>query len=504
LAATNTRLQQLIDFVSDKNAIINQDAAALLLDEESPEKLIQELLEENQFILDRELVSNKILQKKTKIDLKQEAEVKGGKCKPLAAELNARFRIMDELNITGKSCSEGKIEDFLDLFRDRFQFLSSLLKRRSGLNPKTTSRLNKIERNRKLDVIGMVSEKWVSKNGHLCLKLEDEEGDCLAIILKDDFKLNREAEKIILDDVICVHGVKGQGEMVIVKELFYPDISLNRSSPTVTRDVSICVTSDMHIGSKLFLEKEFKRFIDWLNCRVGDDEEKERAGKIKYLFLVGDNVDGIGVYPEQLEELNIPDIYRQYEVLTELLADIPDYIEVFVCPGQHDAVRRADPQPAIPKEFVPKLYERKNFHFLSSPGWVEIEGLKVLMYHGASLHDLYSSVGYLDPKEPQRAISDVLRRRSLMVSYGLKQPYVPEKKDYTLIRVTPDIYLGGDMHHNGYGVYRNTTIINSGTWQKQTDFQVKLGHVPTPGMVPVLNLKTHKITENYFYKQEES
>jgi DNA polymerase II small subunit len=60
------------------------------------------------------------------------------------------------------------------------------------------------------------------------------------------------------------------------------------------------------------------------------------------------------------------------------------------------------------------------------------------------------------------------------------------------------------MHHNGYGVYRNTTIINSGTWQKQTDFQVKLGHVPTPGMVPVLNLKTHKITENYFYKQEES
>ena len=98
----------------------------------------------------------------------------------------------------------------------------------------------------------------------------------------------------------------------------------------------------------------------------------------------------------------------------------------------------------------------------------------------------------------------MLRRRSLMVSYGLKQPYQPEKKDYLLVREEPDIYVGGDMHHNGYGNYRGTIIINSGTWQDQTDFQLKQGHKPTPGIVPMLNLKTGRITENFFTKKSYS
>ena len=68
---------------------------------------------------------------------------------------------------------------------------------------------------------------------------------------------------------------------------------------------------------------------------------------------------------------------------------------------------------------------------------------------------------------------------------------------------TPDLWFGGDMHHNGYGSYRNITVINNGTWQGQTNFQVKLGHVPTPGIVPVLELKTGKITENYFYQKPQ-
>ena len=42
------------------------------------------------------------------------------------------------------------------------------------------------------------------------------------------------------------------------------------------------------------------------------------------------------------DNLAIKDIYKQYDKFTELIRQVPEYIEVFICPGQHDAVRRAD------------------------------------------------------------------------------------------------------------------------------------------------------------------
>ncbi|MDO8627900.1 MAG: DNA polymerase II small subunit, partial [Candidatus Diapherotrites archaeon] len=67
----------------------------------------------------------------------------------------------------------------------------------------------------------------------------------------------------------------------------------------------------------------------------------------------------------------------------------------------------------------------------------------------------------------------------------------------------PDLYIGGDMHHTGYGNYRGTTIINGGTFQSRTDFQARFGHIPTPGVVPLVELKTMKITENNFYAESQ-
>ena len=121
-----------------------------------------------------------------------------------------------------------------------------------------------------------------------------------------------------------------------------------------------------------------------------------------------------------------------------------------------------------------------------------------MVYHGASLHDLYSSVNYLSASKPQEAMAELLKRRDLMVSYGMKQPYVPEKKDFMLIREEPDFYFGGDMHHNGYMQYRGCTIINSGTWQDRTDFQIQQGHVPTPGIAVEVDLKTRNLRETHF------
>ncbi len=142
-------------------------------------------------------------------------------------------------------------------------------------------------------------------------------------------------------------------------------------------------------------------------------------------------------------------------------------------------------------------------HFVGSPSWFEVEGLKSIIYHGASLHALYRSVKNLDVRKPEKAIIEVLKRRSLMTGYGLYQPYIPEKKDYLLIRENPDIYFGGDMHHYGIGQYRGCTIMNSSTWQLQTDFQKEQGHIPTPGIVLTMNLKNRQIEKKGFYQGDE-
>ena len=65
--------------------------------------------------------------------------------------------------------------------------------------------------------------------------------------------------------------------------------------------------------------------------------------------VVGDNVDGVGVYPKQEKELEIKDIKEQYRKLAEFLGGIRNSITIIMCPGGlHDAVRLIEPQPKIP------------------------------------------------------------------------------------------------------------------------------------------------------------
>jgi DNA polymerase II small subunit len=44
-----------------------------------------------------------------------------------------------------------------------------------------------------------------------------------------------------------------------------------------------------------------------------------------------------------------------------------------------------------------------------------------------------------------------------------------------------------------YENYRGTQIINSGAWQAQTDYQRRVGLVPTPGILTALNLRTLQV-----------
>ena len=498
--STNTNpLQEIFDFIEAKGMVASKEAAQLLATRENWREILEELALEGNFFLEQGTLEKKLARTKMSQAV-EKVEVKRAGFTAQARDRAPNFHIMEEYDVTGKSSSEGTVADFLKLFRSKFELLSTMLRARHNLSPIEINKMNTRPDNQQIDVIGMVNRKWTTKKGHFAYEIEDMGGKCIALFLSSEKEMVKKAEHIIEDNVIGVKGVK-KGELIIVKEVYWPDLPI-RPVKLLNEEVLVGAISDMHIGSKLFYEEQFIRFLDYINGKNLSPAQQERVGKIQYLFVTGDTVAGIGVYPNQYDDLVIKDIYAQYARCEELLLQIPDYIQVFICPGQHDvSVRRAEPQPAIPKEFFPELSKRRNFHFISSPSWVEIEGLKNMVYHGPSIHDLISSVSFLEMTKPQEGMVELLKKRDLMPKYGGKNPYVPEGKDYMVIKEEPDLVWIGDMHHVGYATYRGATVISSGCWEGQTDFQKKVGHVPTPCLFSVINLKDRKITETHFMRE---
>jgi len=117
----------------------------------------------------------------------------------------------------------------------------------------------------------------------------------------------------------------------------------------------------------------------------------------------------------------------------------------------------------------------------------------VLLYHGRSLDDIISTVPDIDNGHPEKAMKLLLQSRHLAPVYGGKTPLSPENRDSLVIEHVPDIFHAGHVHVLGYTNYRGVLILNSGGWQEQTDYMRRLGLVPTPGKVPVVNLQTSEI-----------
>ena len=406
---------------------------------------------------------------------------------PDAKGIESDVKIFDEYDVTGNSTSEGKVEDFVALFRDRFEALSEILRSRGG-STRDIASLKKRGRE-ETRVIGMVTSIRPTKNGHRIMHLEDLSGTLTVLFPKSDSALLDLSQNIIPDEVIAVEGQLSK-ELFIAKQFFRPDVPIHEPN-RIEEDIYVALLSDLHIGSNLFMEEQFKKFLHWIN---GSGQQSELAGKVKYITIAGDLVDGVGVYPGQQNELATDDIFRQYEQLNYYLQQIPEYIEIVAIPGNHDAVRVAEPQPALSEEVLGPLKYLENFRCLGSPGYASLHGFEVQMYHGASIHGIVPHTNNVTYERPETVITEWLKRRHLHPVYGEKPPIVPEKRDYLAMRRVPDLLHVGDVHKNGYVTYRGVIGINSGCWQSVTPYQVKLGHHPTPCILPLVSLRSGKIT----------
>lgn len=416
--------------------------------------------------------------------------------KPLAAEYEAEFFIRDEKDITHKSYTEGNIEGFREYFRDRFEKLSKILKERNHLRDCYTIEWIRNSAYRgEVQLIGMVNDIRRSQKGHVILEIEDYSGTIPVIILNSDPKLLEIAKEIVRDEVLGVAGNIGKnGEIIIAKDIIFPDLPINRVPNRSEVPVSVAVISDIHLGSSMFLEGVFLKFLQWLRGEMGSARQRQLAEKVKYLLVGGDLVDGVGIYPGQENELLIKDVCEQYDRFASFLSSVPEHIEIIVLPGNHDAVRQAEPQPAISEEFASKLYEDPRVHMVGNPCYANLHGVDMLSYHGRSLDDIISTIPNHSYSKPEKAMLTLLRKRHLTPVYGGKVPLAPESLDYMLIEEVPDIFHLGHVHTVGVENYRGTTLINSGTFQRQTSFQRKMNMRPDPGRIPIVDLMENRTT----------
>ena len=433
---------------------------------------------------------------------KPEVVVSMGTRKIYAKDAESKLIIDKSSDVTGKSTCEGKLEDFVDCFNEKFTSLKDIIRMRDSYAGIVPIEVVKKYKGENSQFVGMVKEKRESKKGFRFIEMEDPSGEISVLVPRDNDALNRLYDTLLPDQVIGVQGKLNNGnngsDLFIAKDIVEPDIPVNRKINYADEPVHAVLLSDIHVGSNLFLEKEFNRFIDWLNLKGA---ETEAAEKVKYVLVAGDLVDGVGIYPNQEHELVIPDIYKQYDYLANLLEGIPDYIEVILAVGNHDACRNAEPQPALSNELAGRLYDMDNLHLTGNPVSISMHGVKTLMYHGTTMDTLIAKVPGCSYEKPETAMTEFLKKRHLAPMYG-EDSVSPEKKDYMTIREVPDIFHAGHIHTNGYATYRGVKIINSGTWQGRTKYQEQLGHMPTPARVPVINLQNHELSVIHFAENE--
>ena len=259
----------------------------------------------------------------------------------------------------------------------------------------------------------------------------------------------------------------------------------------------------MHVGSNNFLPEAFDKFLAWINQNVGSDAQKEIASKVQYIFIVGDLVDGCSIYPDQDKELTIKDIYAQYVECARLLSQIPSRISLVLCPGNHDAMRIAEPQPPLYPDFTQPIYDLPNVISVSNPSLINIHssehfsGFDVLLYHGYSFDYYVANVDSIRNKggydRADLIMKFLLKRRHLAPTHT-SNLYVPDiTQDPLVISKIPDFFATGHIHKSIASNYKNITLISGSCWQSKTDFQEKVGHNPEPGRVPIVNLKTRDI-----------
>jgi DNA polymerase II small subunit len=395
-------------------------------------------------------------------------------------------------DITGESRGKGEFDDFKSLFTDRFGKMIDLLSQRTGRLYKVSDVDSRRHGGESMTVGGLVWSKFVSKNGNYFIDLEDPKTNELLRVGWTNDEIKDVFEQVVEDEVVAIRGnladdgdiMWGDNEVRRGRPpVMFPDVpsQSNRNKPK--KPVKAALISDIHVGANEFYPSYWNDFVDWI--RTSPD--------VKYLFVAGDIVEGIGVYPDQKEELEIHDIYDQYAMTAKMFDQIPDDVKVFISVGNHDSVRLAEPQPTLDEKFT-RFFD-DDIEFVGNPVTMDVNGVNFLLYHGMSLYALSEAVPELDAEEPIPTMEVMLKKRHVAPVYGENVRLAPEQKDYLVIEHPPDVLHCGHVHKYGTGSYNGVKMVNTATWQGQTAFQKSKGIEPDPGYWSVIDMSTKEVKD---------
>jgi DNA polymerase II small subunit len=508
------KLQEAVELTIEAGYQLNKEAfdfLSLISATEDPAELMSKAIQKIETLKKKPLfISRSLLEKFAKrteptkekltqpleepLEMLPELQITEGKkpFRPYAKDIEANLNIIEDPS--NKLNSTGTIQGYLEYFRDRFKRMERLLRQRIDVRS-ATSVLDalKAPAKTKLKIIAMITNRRESRK-RIILTIEDLHANTTVLVPQNaSERLLRKASSLLLDQVVCLSVAKTRSNLLIAEDIVLPDVA-QRPQHKAQIPVYAVLTSDMHTGSTKFQREAFNRFVLWLNGKYGNEKMKETASHVKYVLIAGDIVDGVGIYPNQIKELAVTEVYEQYKLAAKFIEQIPDYIEVVIIPGNHDAPRKALPQPAISNKFLEPLQESRKIYSLGNPCFLSLHSVEALLYHGRSLDDIVSTVPGMNYDHPEKAMTLLLKSRHLAPVYGGKTPLSPENRDFLVIEHVPDIFQCGHIHKLEYCNYRGVLVVNSGCWQEQTDYMRRHGVVPTPAMVPVVNLQTLETT----------
>ena len=359
------------------------------------------------------------------------------------------------------------------LFTARLQALGAVLRGRPEL-----PNLRPIEEASRagstVSVIGLVRQvRSTQERHHLILTVEDETG-AIELLAPHDSTAGRET--ILVDEVVGVRlrPARERGRLGRVEHLERPEVPPVRPG---THAGSACALflSDLHLGSRSFLEESWGHLVDFLH---GRGPEPGLAASIRYVVIAGDLVDGIGVYPNQERDLAVTDVFEQYALLGRHLSTLPAHLQIVCVPGNHDAVCPAEPQPALPPEIRGKL--PTNVRALSNPSTFALDGTIVSAYHGRSFDDLIPAIPGASYARPTDVMRRMLSMRHLAPIYGGRTPLAPLPSDGLVLDPPPEILVTGHAHTYGVDRYRGVLLLNASSLQAVTDYQRMRNITPVP------------------------
>ena len=407
-------------------------------------------------------------------------------------EHQVEFEILSDP--TEKITSAEGVEGYGALFASRFNKLRQIMSDRpESKKVKDIESVKSITKNDdELYVWGLVTDRKSDRN-ITKITVEDPTSSMEIVVFEGDLK--DAADTLLMDQFAMFKIVPAKNGGFFAKDIILPDIPEHTTNRSKTETYAVFL-SDLHVGSKFFMEEELSEFIKWISSA------DPIARKIRFVVIGGDLIDGVGVFPGQDKVLDQLTTEDQLQKTFEVLDKIPKHIKVFLISGNHDAGRKALPQPAIPKMYNSELWDRENFFMLGNPSMVSLNGVKVLMYHGQSIDDVVRTTPGVSYDKPAAVMRHFLKARHMSPIYGSRTPIAPETEDMMVIDDVPDIFHSGHVHFVGLDMYKGVLIVNSGAWKRQTDFQESVGITPTPGMAIIVNLQTMKVYQKDFRVRE--